>query len=203
MGGRQGTSRAVRASDAPRARETRPRSPQSAKAPGGGPARGARRRPVRTGPGRLELRRAPRRLICTRKVHRDRKRAFLAAPRPRVVSWAWAAKSRPGAPRAAPPRASHGCGIGRPVCAVSGRPDARAAAFGAFPIFAARSRTSDDGLVVPLITSSEAVGFLRRARDCCHVDWRRDLGFFWLRIRQLEGGTSHEGEWGCTCTTLS
>ena len=49
--------------------------------------------------------------------------------------------------------------------------------------------------MVPLITSSEAVGFLRRARDCCHVDWRRDLGFFWLRIRQLEGGTSHEGEW--------
>ena len=126
---------------ATRARETSPRRPQPAKAPGGEPARRARRRPVRTGPGRLGPRRAPRRLMFTQKVPRDRKRASLAAPRARVASSVGAAKSRPGGPRAASPRSTRGWGLGRLVCAVSGRQDACAAAFGAFPIFAAGSRT--------------------------------------------------------------
>jgi len=141
MGARHGTSRAVRASGTPRTLGTRPYGPQPAQAPGGGPARDARRSQAWTGPGRLGPRQAPTPPICARNSLRDRKRPSSAAWRPRVVSSAWAAQSRPGAPCAAPPRSSRGCGMGRLVCAVSGRQDARAAAFGPFPIFAAPSRT--------------------------------------------------------------
>jgi hypothetical protein len=147
MGARQGTSPAARASGTPRTLGTRPFGPQPAQAPGGGPARDARRSPAWTGPGRLGPRHAPKPPICAQNTLRDRKRPFLAAPRPRGVSPAWAAKSRPGAPCAAPPRSTRGWGLGRLVCAVSGRQDARAAAFGALPIFAVYSRTG--GLKAP------------------------------------------------------
>ena len=186
MGARHGTSRAARASGTPRTLGTRPYGPQPAQAPGGGPARDARRSQAWTGPGRLGPRQAPTPPICARNSLRDRKRPSSAAWRPRVVSSAWAAQSRPGAPGAAPPRSTRGWGLGRLVCAVFGRQDARAAAFGAFPIFAGRSRSggltspgvvfgvgSFGGFCFPRKTLPTGVG-AGRGRDRCIA---RDKGY--------------------------